>query len=137
MNRSIISGYEYITYYLHFAENPIRFGQVYAEIWIFIKYITRPFPPSFDKMQIHNAQEPIHASFKWYKKEVTGLFLPTASVVQYFIFFSMINWFSSFLFSFVLLHVNVNKAKYWVQTVCPDRRLIMYILLKIHEQDKF
>ena len=27
-NRSIISGYETITYYLLFAENPIRFGQV-------------------------------------------------------------------------------------------------------------
>ena len=26
--QSIISGYETITYYLHFAENPIRFGQI-------------------------------------------------------------------------------------------------------------
>ena len=46
----------------------------------------RPFPPSFDKMQNHNAQESIHASFEWYKKEVTGLFLSATSVVQYLIF---------------------------------------------------
>ena len=37
-------------------------------------------------MQNHNAQESIHASFKWYEKEVTGLFLSTRSVVQYLIF---------------------------------------------------
>ena len=79
----------------------------YAEIWIFIKYVTRPFPPRFDKMQNHNAQESIDASFKWYEKEVTGLFLSAINVVQYFICFSMINWFSSFLFSFFLLHINV------------------------------
>ena len=49
-------------------------------------YVTRLFPPSLDKMQNLNAQESIHASFKWYEKEVTGLFLSTRSVVQYFIF---------------------------------------------------
>ena len=27
----MISGYEIITYYLHFAENPIRFGQVVTQ----------------------------------------------------------------------------------------------------------
>ena len=37
-------------------------------------------------MQNHNAQESIHASFKWYEKEVTGSFLSARSVVQYFIF---------------------------------------------------
>ena len=38
-------------------------------------------------MQNHNARESIHASFKWYEKEVTGLFLsPIIIVVQYFIF---------------------------------------------------
>ena len=37
-------------------------------------------------MQNHNAQESIHASFKWYEKEVTGLFLSATSVVQYLIF---------------------------------------------------
>ena len=37
-------------------------------------------------MQNHNAQESIHASFKWYEKEVTGLFLSAIIVVQYFIF---------------------------------------------------
>ena len=60
-------------------------------------------------MQNHNAQESIHASFnvKWYEMEFTGLFLSATNVVQYFIFFSMINWFSSFLFSFFLLHINV------------------------------
>ena len=36
-------------------------------------------------MQNHNAQKSIHASFKWYEKEVTGLFLSAKSVVQYFI----------------------------------------------------
>ena len=41
---------------------------------------------SQDKMQNHNAQESIHASFKWYEKEITGLFLSARSVVQYFIF---------------------------------------------------
>ena len=40
----------------------------------------------FDKMQDHNAQESIHASFKWYEKKVTGLYLSARSVVQYFIF---------------------------------------------------
>ena len=29
-----------------------------------MKYVTRLFPPSFDKMQNHNARESIHASFK-------------------------------------------------------------------------
>ena len=52
----------------------------------FHKYVTRPFPQSFDKMQNHNAQESIHASFKWYEKQVTGLFLYTTSVVQYVTF---------------------------------------------------
>ena len=37
-------------------------------------------------MQNHNAQESIHASFKWYEKEVNDLFLSARSVVQYFIF---------------------------------------------------
>ena len=37
-------------------------------------------------MKNHTAQESIHASFKWYDKEVTGLFLSARSVVQYFIF---------------------------------------------------
>ena len=40
--------------------------------------------PSFYKMQNHNAQKSIHASFK-YENEVTGLFLSAKSVVQYFI----------------------------------------------------
>ena len=31
INPNIISGYETITYYLHFAENPIRFGQVVTQ----------------------------------------------------------------------------------------------------------
>ena len=53
----------------------------YAEIWIFIKYVTGPFLPSFDKMQNHNAQKSIHASCKWYEKEITGLFLSAKSVV--------------------------------------------------------
>ena len=43
-------------------------------------------PSKFDKMQVHNAQESIHASFKWYEKEVTGLFLSATSVVQYLFF---------------------------------------------------
>ena len=38
-------------------------------------------------MQNHNAQKSIHASFKWYEKEVTGLFLSAKSVVQYSFFF--------------------------------------------------
>ena len=41
MNQNIISGYETITYYLHFAENPTRFGQVvmqkYDLFFIFYK----------------------------------------------------------------------------------------------------
>ena len=37
-------------------------------------------------MHNHNAQKSIHASFKWYEKEVTGLFLSAGSVVQYLIF---------------------------------------------------
>ena len=41
--------------------------------------------PSFDKMQSLNAQESIHASFKWYEKELTGLFLSATSVVKYVI----------------------------------------------------
>ena len=36
-------------------------------------------------MQNHNALKSIHACFKWYEKEVTGLFFPAKSVVQYFI----------------------------------------------------
>ena len=52
---------------------------------MFIKYVTGPFLPSFDKMQNHNAQKLIHACFKWYEKEVTGLFLSAKSVVEYFI----------------------------------------------------
>ena len=35
INQSIISGYETITYYLHFAENPIRFGQVVTQKYEF------------------------------------------------------------------------------------------------------
>ena len=31
IDQSIISGYETITYYLHFADNPIRFGQVVTQ----------------------------------------------------------------------------------------------------------
>ena len=31
INQSIISGYETITYYLHFAQNPIKFGQVVTQ----------------------------------------------------------------------------------------------------------
>ena len=43
-----MSGYKTMTYYLHFAENPIRFSQVvYEEIWIFIKYVTRTIPSKF------------------------------------------------------------------------------------------
>ena len=37
-------------------------------------------------MQNHNAQESIHASFKWYEKKVTGLFLSAIILVPYFIF---------------------------------------------------
>ena len=59
----------------------------YAEIWIFIKHVTRPFPPSFDKMQNHNAQESIHASFKWYERGRYWLaFIRYKYVVPYFIF---------------------------------------------------
>ena len=50
-----------------------------------MKCIMGPSLPSFDKMQNHDAQKLIHASFKWYEKEVTGLFLSTESVVQYFV----------------------------------------------------
>ena len=63
-------------------------------------------------MHNHTAQESIHASFKWYEKEVTGLFSSARSVVQYFIF-SMINWFSSFLILFFLLHINVIYLGYF------------------------
>ena len=55
-------------------------------MWSFIKYVARQFPPSFDKMQNHNAQESIHASFKWYKKEVTDLLLSARSAAQHLIF---------------------------------------------------
>ena len=57
------------------------------------------------KMQNHNAQKSINASFKWYEKEVTVLFLSAKSVVQ---FVSTINSFSSLiLLLFSLLHINV------------------------------
>ena len=63
-------------------------------------------------MQNHNAQS-IHASFEWYEKEVIGLFLFATNVVQLLDFFSMINWFSSFLFSFFLLHINAIYLGYF------------------------
>ena len=50
-------------------------------------------------MQNHNAQKSIHASFKWYEKEVIGLFL-SAKVLCNASFVSTINWFSSFFFYF-------------------------------------
>ena len=66
-----------------------------------------------------------------YEKEVTGLFLSSTSVHV----FSMINWFSSFLFSFFLLHINViylgyfskmkeimnvNRRKIFSSKICND-----------------
>ena len=57
-------------------------------------------------MRNHNAQKSIHASFKWYVKEGTGLFLSAKSVVQYFIC-----WYDELIFFilllFFLLHINV------------------------------
>ena len=49
MNRSIISGCETITYYLHFAENPIRFGQVVTQKYKFsyIKVCHETIPSKF------------------------------------------------------------------------------------------
>ena len=85
-----------------FAEIPIRFGQAVTQKYEFlVKYVTRLFLPSFDKMQNHNAQESIHASFKWYEKEVTDLFLSARSVVQYLIFQYDQQIF--FIFDFILL----------------------------------
>ena len=47
-----------LTYYLPFEENRIRFGQVVTQKYeFFMKYVTGPFLPSFDKMQNHNAQK--------------------------------------------------------------------------------
>ena len=84
-------------------------------------------------MQNHNAQESTHASFKWYEKEITGLFLFTTNVVQYFIFFSMINWFSSFLFSFFLLHINVIYLGYFskMKEIMNVNRRIIFLVSKI------
>ena len=73
----------------------------------FHKVCRKTIPSKFWQMQNHNAQESIHASFKWYEKEVPGLFLSGRSAVQYFIFQYVFNWFSSFLILFFLLHINV------------------------------
>ena len=73
-------------------------------------------------MQNRNAQESVQASFKWYEKEVTGLYLSATSVVQYFI-----NWFSSFLFSFFLLHINdiyLGYFSYMKETMNVNGRII-------------
>ena len=48
-----------------------------------------------------NAQKSIHASFKWYEKEVNGLFLSAIIVVQYFIFHNDQLFF--FILDFILL----------------------------------
>ena len=78
----------------------VKYMYSYTEIWIFIKYVTGPwFLPSFDKMQNHNAQKSIHASLKWYDKEVTGLFYPLKVLCNTSIV-STINWVSSFFFYF-------------------------------------
>ena len=57
-------------------------------------------------MQNHNARKSIHASFKWYDKEVTGLFLSAIIVVQYLIFqYDQLVFFIPDLF--FSLHINV------------------------------
>ena len=57
------------------------------------------------KMQNHNAHKSIHASFKWYEKEVTS-FLSAKSVVQYFICkYDQLIFF--ILLLFFLLHINI------------------------------
>ena len=60
-------------------------------------------------MPNHNAQKTIHASFKWYEKEVTGLVLSAKSVVQYFMLLVLVYGQLIFfiLLLFFLLHVNV------------------------------
>ena len=48
-----------------------------------------------------HAQESIHASFKWYEKEVTGLCLTATSGVQYFLF--QYDQLTFFILVFILL----------------------------------
>ena len=57
MNQSKIFGYENVTHYLHFAENPIRFHPVVTKKCdFFVKNVKSPFCPSFDKLPAQNAQ---------------------------------------------------------------------------------
>ena len=63
MNQCIIADYESKIYCLYFAENPVRFGQLVTQKYEFFMSQDHSLP-SFDKMQNHNAQESIHASFK-------------------------------------------------------------------------
>ena len=94
-------------------------------------------------MQNHNAQKSIHASFKWYEKEVTGLFLSAKGVVQLH-FVNTINWFSSFFFYFSYCIFNVFYFSYCIFNVfylgyCSkikeimnvNRRIILVLVSKI------
>ena len=54
----MLQDYETVTYYLHFAENPILFAWLisHEEIGIFVLYVMSPFHLSFDLRQTHSAQ---------------------------------------------------------------------------------
>ena len=53
----MIFGYENVTHYLHFAENPIRFNPVVTKICEFLQRMLRVhFVQVFDKLPAHNAQ---------------------------------------------------------------------------------
>ena len=79
-------------------------------------------------MQNHNAQKSIHASFKWYEKEVTGLFLSAKQVGQYFIceydqliFLLHINVIYLGYFSKMKHIMNVNRRIILVSKICYDK----------------
>ena len=60
------NAFETITDYMHFAENPTRFGSVVTKnIWIFVRYVISPFHPSFDSQQTHTTSE-FHSPVEWF-----------------------------------------------------------------------